>query len=100
MKLSEQELKILKNFFREKPVLRVYLFGSYGRGDANEKSDIDLLVDLDYSKHIGLEFIGMKLDLEDLLLKNVDLVAHDGLSRHLAPTIEKEKRLIYERQNG
>jgi predicted nucleotidyltransferase len=41
-------------------VIDAYLFGSYSRGDADENSDIDILVELDYSKLIGLEFVQMQ----------------------------------------
>lgn len=100
MKLSKKEMEIMRDFFKEKPVLKVYLFGSYVRGEADSDSDIDLLVDLDYSEPIGLSFVGMKLDLEDILCKKVDLIAQDGLSPGLAPFIENEKHLIYERKTG
>ncbi len=77
--------------------MKAYLFGSYGRGHATEGSDIDLLVELDYSQPIGLEFIQMQLDLQQLLVKKVDLVSERGLSKYVRPIIEKEKRLIYAR---
>jgi predicted nucleotidyltransferase len=39
----------------------------------------------------------MQLALEDLLKKKVDLVSTKALSKHIAPLIEKDKRLIYEK---
>ena len=42
----------------------VYLFGSYARGEANENSDIDLLVDLTGSKVHGILLGGLYVDLE------------------------------------
>jgi len=71
--------------------LKAYLFGSYSRGTQNENSDIDLLVELDYSQPIGLEFIQMQLDLQHLLSKKVDLVSARGLSKYLKPILDKEK---------
>ncbi|WP_293875422.1 nucleotidyltransferase domain-containing protein [Flavobacterium sp.] len=44
MKLSSNEIDIIKDFFSKQPVLKAYLFGSYSRGTENESSDIDLLV--------------------------------------------------------
>jgi len=64
-------IKQLKIFFSEKPVLKAYLFGSYSREEATDSSDVDILVELDYSKPIGIEFIKMQLDLEELLNKKV-----------------------------
>jgi predicted nucleotidyltransferase len=37
--------------------LKVYPFGSYLRGEADNESDIDILVDLDYNQKVGLLFI-------------------------------------------
>jgi len=73
------------------------LFGSYVRGVANNNSDIDILVDLDYSQKIGLHFIQMKLDLKKLLNIEVDLVSSNGMSKYIKPIVDMEKRLIYEK---
>ena len=83
--------------FRNKPVLRAFLFGSFSRGDAEENSDVDILVELDYSKHIGLGFVGMKLDLENRLHKKIDLVSSEAISKYISPFIENDKKLIYEK---
>jgi len=82
-------------YFETQPVLKAFLFGSYARNEATEASDIDLLVELDYSQPIGLEFVQMQLDLQKLLSKKVDLVTERGLSKHIRPYIEAEKKLIY-----
>jgi len=42
MKLQQEYIDRIKNFFNNKPVLKAYLFGSYSRGDADENSDIDI----------------------------------------------------------
>ena len=62
-----------------------------------KNSDIDLLVELDYNQPIGLEFIQMKLDLQELLSKKVDLVSARGLSKYIKPILDNEKKLIYAR---
>jgi predicted nucleotidyltransferase len=97
MKLSENQIMLISDFFSKQPVLKAYLFGSYGRGVGTENSDIDLLVELDYSQPIGLEFIQMQLDLQNLLSKKVDLVSARGLSKYVKPILDKEKKLIYTR---
>jgi predicted nucleotidyltransferase len=97
MKLSDQDILILQNYFKDQPVLKAYLFGSYSRNEADAESDVDIMVDLDYSKHIGLGFVSMQEDIQRALHKNVDLVSSAGLSAHIQPFIEKEKVLIYER---
>jgi hypothetical protein len=91
------KIETIQNYFRTRPVLRAYLFGSYVRGDADEQSDIDILVDLDYSQKIGFQFIQMKIDLEKLLNSKVDLVSSNGLSKYIKPIVDGEKQLIYAR---
>lgn len=97
MNLNNNQIKKIAGFFSNKPVIKAYLFGSYSRGEGRENSDIDLLVELDYSEPVGLEFIQMQLDLQELLGKKVDLVSARGLSKYIKPIIEKEKILIYAR---
>ncbi len=95
MNLDSSQIESIKSYFRTRPVLKAYLFGSYVRGEADNQSDIDILVDLDYSQKIGLQFIQMKLDLEKLLNNKVDLVSSNGLSKYIKPLIDDEKQLIY-----
>ena len=87
----------IKKFFKSKPVLRAYLFGSEARNESEGNSDIDILVELDYCKPIGLEFVKMKLELEELLNKKVDLLSSGGISKYIQPFIEQDKILIYEK---
>lgn len=100
MHLDTAKLEKMKDYFSTRPVLKAYLFGSYVRGQADDQSDIDILVDLDYSKRIGLGFIQMQLDLERILNKKVDLVSSNSLSKHIKPFIDREKELFYARQIG
>ncbi len=97
MLLSSSKIESIKNYFKTKPVLKAYLFGSQASGAANSSSDVDILVDLDYTQKIGLQFIQMKLDLEKLLGSEVDLVSSNGLSKYIKPIVDSEKRLIYEK---
>ena len=96
MKISSSDMNSLQNYFSTQPVLKAYLFGSYARNNANSGSDIDVLVDLDYSKFVGLEFVQMQLDLQELFSQKVDLVSSRGLSKHIKPIIESEKVMIYD----
>lgn len=99
MYLKEKDIQIIRNYFAGKPVLKAYLFGSYARHDADNDSDVDILVDLDYSQHIGLGFVQMKLDLEQSLQKSVDLVSSQAVTKRLLPYIDKDKKLIYDSSN-
>ena len=96
MELKNKDIQLIRDYFANKPVLKAYLFGSYSRKEATNSSDVDILVELDYSQHIGLGFVQMKFDLENQLHKSVDLVSSNAVSKHLLPFIEKDKQLIYE----
>lgn len=96
MQLSANDIQEIRSYFSGKPVIKAYLFGSYSRNDALKDSDVDILVDLDYSKHIGLGFVQMQDDLQQKLQKKVELVSSKGISKYLLPFIEKDKVLIYE----
>jgi predicted nucleotidyltransferase len=97
MQLSSKDIQVIKTYFSGKPVIKAYLFGSYSRNDAEDSSDVDILVDLDYSRHIGLGFVQMQDDLQQKLQKKVDLVSSNAISKHLRPFIEQDRVLIYER---
>jgi predicted nucleotidyltransferase len=98
MNIDGEKIKAIIGYLRTTPVLKAYLFGSYVRGDADNQSDIDILVELDYDQKIGLKFIQMKIDLEYLLNTKVDLVSSNGLSEYIRPLIDNEKKLIYARR--
>lgn len=97
MNLDESKLEAIRQYLSTRPVLRAYIFGSCARESADNESDIDILVELDYSQKIGLGFIQMQLDLQKMLNRKVDLVSSNGLSKYLKPIIDQEKKLIYAR---
>ncbi len=71
MRLKPKDIQIIRDYFTSKPVLKAYLFGSYSRNEADNDSDIGILVELDYSKNIGFGFVQMKFDLEEKLKKQL-----------------------------
>ena len=80
---------------REYGAERVYLFGSYARGDANENSDIDLRIDKGQIRG-GIALAGLLLDLESDLEAKVDLVTTGSLDEEFLDMIKGEEQLIYE----
>lgn len=75
-------------------VSRAGLFGSYVTNQYTEDSDIDILVQL--SKKISLlEFVRIKLDLEDKLNRKVDLVEYQAIKPRLKDRILSEEVRIY-----
>ena len=92
--------QIIAAYFATQPVLKAWLFGSYARGEQREDSDVDIMVLLDKEAHVGLfKLSGMRLDLQDLLMKNVDLVTEKGLLPFARQSAENDKILLYERAN-
>ena len=73
---------------------RIYLFGSYARGDMTDASDIDLRIDK--GKIRGIEMGGLLLDLEAALGIPVDLVTTGSLSERFLNAIKKDEVLLYE----
>ncbi len=100
MNLSNKNKLILQQFFSGRPVKKAYLFGSYARNEADSQSDIDILVELDHTKPIGMKFFAYQVELEELLKIKVDLVTEGGLSKYVKPFVDKDKVLIYERANA
>lgn len=98
MILNAETKNILSRYFETQPVLKAFLFGSFARGEADANSDIDILVELDHSKPVGLKFVSMQLELQDLLQSKVDLVSTNGVSKYILPIIESEKQLLYARK--
>jgi hypothetical protein len=97
MSLSEEHIDRVRNYFQSRPIIKAYLFGSFARNQEQPESDLDILVQIDYSQPVGLEFIQMKFDLENILHRKVDLVSEKAVSKYIRPFIDKEKLLIYAR---
>ena len=73
---------------------RIYLFGSYARGDAASGSDVDLRIDK--GKIRGLFALsGLRLALEDRLGVEVDLLTSDSLDGEFLDRIRNEEVLLY-----
>lgn len=73
---------------------RVYLFGSYARGDVTENSDVDLRIDK--GKIRGLALAGLLVDLEDALGLPVDLLTTASLDDRFLSAIQNDEVLLYE----
>ena len=68
---------------------RVRLFGSVVRGEAEEGSDVDVLVDFEPGRSL-LDQVGFEQDLEALLGRKVDVVVEGGISPYLEDRILRE----------
>ncbi len=77
--------------FRKYPLKSMALFGSYSRGEETSESDVDLLVEL--NGPIGIRFLDLNYEIENLLHKKVDLVSKRGVKPLYLASIEPD--LIY-----
>jgi len=73
---------------------RVYLFGSYARGDANEDSDFDFRIVGGNFRSL-YDLIAFRLDLEELLGREVDVVQTKNMRSSFYSVIEGEEVLLY-----
>ena len=88
----------IKAYFKTQPIEKAWLFGSYSRGEENENSDIDILVDFEKDAHVGLfKYAGMYSDLKEILGREVDLVKNGTLKSFAVESANNDKILIYER---
>jgi len=71
----------------------IRVFGSVSRGEADENSDIDFLVDLESGRSL-LDLGGLLMDLEKLLERRVDVVTEKGLRPRIRERILSEARVI------
>lgn len=60
------------------PLSKLGIFGSYARGDFNEKSDIDMLVDFD-DRIAGMKYITLAHEIASLFKIKVDVVSMGGI---------------------
>ncbi|OAV66034.1 putative nucleotidyltransferase [Bacteroidales bacterium Barb6XT] len=96
--MEQSLINQLKTFFIRQPVEKVWIFGSYSRGEETGNSDIDILVRFDSKATITLlTYVGVVNALQKLLHKKVDLVEEGQLKDFAKASVEQSKILIYER---
>jgi uncharacterized protein len=83
------QLKSRKRRLKKFGIHSLSVFGSVARDQANPDSDVDILVD--FERPVGLfEFARLKMYLEDVLERPVDLVTPDALRQELREDILRE----------
>lgn len=78
-------------------VERVYLFGSYAKGTANPNSDVDLRIERGSLRGL-FALSGLRIDLEEGLNKEVDLLTTGSLDKEFLNRIKNDEVLIYDIQ--
>jgi len=94
-KYTIEEIKaIVEPIARKYGVERVYLFGSYARGDVNENSDIDLRVDKGTLKGM-FALCELYTEIEEALKIKVDVLTTGSLEDEFLHKIQQEEVLLY-----
>ncbi len=84
LKKNEKELRNQYN------IKSMYLFGSYARGEANTKSDIDIIVEFSVPSTSLFDFLRTKNFLEEILGRKVDLVCRDSIRDWMRAAVERD----------
>ena len=88
--LMKKIVSILKRYH----VKKIYLFGSYARGEANPKSDVDIIVEFSERKSL-LDLVAIEQELTETIGRKVDLLTEKSISPYLIERIKKEMVVIY-----
>ncbi len=92
MYTTEEIISILKQnkpaLSAKYPISELGLFGSFARGDYNDQSDIDILVDFD-SRIDGYDYIRLAHEFEDMFHHKIDMVSRRGIKPHYLPFVER-----------
>ncbi len=88
----KQTLSNHKNrLFHDYPIKSMAIFGSYSRKEQEDSSDLDILVE--FSDRIGIRFVDLAEELENIVGFKVDLVSKKGVKEKYLKSIDSD--LIY-----
>lgn len=90
--IRETLLRHRKSLCSRYPIKSIGLFGSVVRDDFSEESDIDIIVE--FSGPIGIRFIALADELDQILGRKVDLVSRRGVKQKYLNAIEREVQLV------
>lgn len=93
--------KRLYPIFRNYAISRAYVFGSYSRGEATEKSDIDIIVEPDEGFR-PQRVCGILEEAMDTLGKDVDVYSIKEFkpNSEILPEIMKDRVIVYDKSDG
>ncbi len=85
----------LSEICRQNDVSKLGVFGSVARGEDDESSDIDLIVEFSKPKSL-LTLVALERKLSAALSRKVDLLTEAAISPYLRDGIKRDLRIIYE----
>lgn len=88
-KLLKEKRQEIVALAAKRGATNIRVFGSVARGEADEQSDIDFLVDLEEGRTL-LDLGGLLMDLQDLLGRKVDVATPDMLRQRIRQRVLSE----------
>lgn len=79
---------------RRHAIKRASIFGSFARGDAKAKSDVDFLIEYKTKDKSLFDLVNLKLELEETLGRKVDIITYNSIYWRLREQILKEQVVI------
>jgi len=94
----ERYINEIRNLCKKNKVKNLYVFGSVLTDNFTDKSDIDLIVDIDSKDPLDYadNYFNLKFALEELLNRQIDLLENKAIKNpYLRENIDNSKTLIY-----
>lgn len=88
--IKKKALPILKKH----AVKKASIFGSFARGDAKQKSDVDFLIEYKAKDKSLFDLVDLKSDLEKSLGRKVDLITYNSIYWRIREQILAEQIVI------
>lgn len=88
-----------KNYFaRDGRISRAWVFGSFARGDADHKSDIDMLIEVPKNSNFSyFDLAGIQHDLENSGNRKIDIGFYGSVRPNVWERVKKDLLLVYEK---
>ncbi len=86
----------LAEFCRLNRIRRLSLFGSILREDFGPDSDVDVLVEFEPGKRLGLEFFTLQDQLSAIVGREVDLNTPEDLSRYFRDQVLRSAEVVFD----
>jgi uncharacterized protein len=85
--------KIIHQIAEKYVATRIRVFGSVARGDTDEKSDVDFLINLEENRSL-FDLGGLQFDLQKSLAVSVDVVTESGIKEDMRQQVLAEAKEI------
>ena len=91
----EEVKKLAIPILKAHKIKKAAVFGSFARGDFDDKSDVDILIEPPDEEFSLLDLARLKVGLEDALRRQIDLVTYDSIYEPIKDRIMKESKPLY-----